>query len=159
MKGTIDFDYRPEVDIVVARPRWVLDSSIEVMRWHQLHANYFKARFNAPKDMVVVNDAFDVTPKVGALWGAYRAKLHQTIVRVSIGVSNSARVRQNTQTSGVRHSIGSLEAASVEEAVAAIVGIRERVSAVVSAVPSSSAPATQRGLPAPGGPTPSRRRP
>jgi hypothetical protein len=150
MKGTIDFDYRQDVDIVVARPRWVLDSSIEVMRWHQLHANYFKARFNAPKDMVVVNDAFDVAPRVATLWGSYRAKLHQTIVRLSIGVNNSARVRQSTQTSGVRHSIGSLEAESVDAAVAALVAIREHVSAPPLAPAKPSKVDTQRGFATPG---------
>jgi hypothetical protein len=128
MKGTVEFDYDPRVAIVVARPRWTLDSATEVMRWHQVHANYFKARFRGPKDMVVVNDHFDVVPKVAELWGSYRAKLHQTVVGVSVCVNNSARVRQNTQTSGVRHTIGSLEAASVEEAVAAILAIRDRVS-------------------------------
>jgi hypothetical protein len=149
MKGTIEFDFDPRVDVVVARPRWTLDSAPEVMRWHQLHANYFKARFRGPKDMVVVNDHFDVAQKVASLWGSYRAKLHQTVIGVSIGVNNSARVRQNTQTSGVRHSIGSLEATSVEEAIASILAIRERVSGPQRVADPHRKISTNRGLAAP----------
>jgi hypothetical protein len=127
VKGTIDFRYDFDHDVVISRPRWTIDSSSEVMRWYQLHANYFGPRFKGKKDLIVVNDAFDVLPKVATLWGSYRAKLHESFVRFTVPVSNNPRVRLTTNTSGVRYSVStnSLEAATVEEAVDAILAVRE----------------------------------
>jgi hypothetical protein len=124
MKGTVDFSYDFDHDLVIARPRWTLNATADVMRWYQLHANYFGARFRAPKDLITVNDAFDVLPKVATVWGAYRAKLHDAFVRHSVRVNNNARVRLSTNTSGVRYSISTLESPSVEEAIAAILAVR-----------------------------------
>jgi hypothetical protein len=125
MRGTIDFRYDFDHDIVVARPRWTLDTTAEVMRWYQLHAKYFGGRFHGPKDLIVVNDDFDVAPKVATVWGSYRAKLHETLVRHAVRVNSNARVRLTTNTSGVRYSVSTLEAVSMEEAIAAILAVRE----------------------------------
>ena len=125
IKGTIDFRYEPDHDLVIARPRWTLDTPSEVMRWYQLHANYFKARFSGPRDLITVNDAFDVVPRVATLWGSYRAKLHEAFVRYSVPVNNNARVRLTTNTSGVRYSLSTVEAPSLEDAIGAILAIRE----------------------------------
>jgi hypothetical protein len=145
VKGTIDFQYDFDHDLVVAKPRWSLDTSAEVMRWYQLHASYFAGRFGSPKDLITVNDDFDVAPKVATLWGSYRAKLQERWVRSSVHVRNNARVRLTTNTSGVRYSVSSVECATVEEAIAAILAVREakgtgRPSSEIRAlVPSSTA--------------------
>jgi hypothetical protein len=125
VKGTIDFRYDAVNDLVVSRPRWVLTSSIEVMRWYQMHASYFGGRFNDRKDLIVLNDAFDVTPQVATLWGQYRARLHETYVGLSVRVNSNARVRLTTNTSAARYTISALECPSLEEAIAAIRAARE----------------------------------
>jgi len=124
-KGTIDFRYDPVHEIVVTRTRWMLDSPLEVMRWYQLQAGYFSGRFNERKDVILLNDTFDVTPQVATLWGQYRARLHESYIRLSVRVGNNARVRLATNTSGVRYTISSIECASLEEAIAAILTARE----------------------------------
>jgi len=132
--GTIDFRHDTVNDIVVSRPRWTLDSSVEVMRWYQLYASYFSGRFQEKKDLIVLHDAFDILPKVATLWGQYRAKVHESFVRCSVRVNSNARVRLTTNTSAARYSISALECATIEEAIAAIKGARE----VAEARPSES---------------------
>jgi len=127
-RGTIDFRHDATSDVVIQTPRWTLDSPVEVMRWYQMQAGYFGGRFREPKDVIVVNDAFDVTPQVATLWGQYRARLHESYIRFSVRVRSNARVLLTTNTSAVRYSISAVECASVEEAVAAIRGARERAS-------------------------------
>ena len=102
VRGTIDFRHDAVNDIVVLRARWTLDTPMEVMRWYQMQAGYFGARFQERKDVIVLNDAFDVTPRVATLWGQYRARLHESYIRYSVRVGNNARVRLTTNTSGVR---------------------------------------------------------
>jgi hypothetical protein len=122
--GTIDFRHDTVNDIVISRPRWTLDTSVEVMRWYQMHASYFGARFHDRKDVIVLNDTFDVTPKVATLWGQYRARLHETYINLSVRVNNNARVRLSTNTSAARYSISAVECRTLEEATAAILGAR-----------------------------------
>jgi hypothetical protein len=123
-KGTVEFRYDLENDVVIATPRWTLATSAEVMRWYELHVSYFGGRFRSPKSLITRNDAFDVVPQVAALWGSYRAKLHETHVKSSISVNSNPRVRLTTNTSGVRYGIGAIETKTVEEAIAAIVAAR-----------------------------------
>ena len=149
-KGTIDFRYDPLHEIVVTRTRWTLDSPLEVMRWYQLQAGYFGGRFTERKDVVLLNEAFDVTPQVATLWGQYRARLHESYIRLSVRVGNNARVRLATNTSGVRYTISSIECSSLEEAVEAILATREATTRSPSSVrlrrstPPESFPASQR---------------
>jgi hypothetical protein len=154
-KGTIDFRHDVGSDIVIMRPRWVLDSSLEVTRWYHLASGYFAQRFGEKKDVISVHDAFDVTPQVGALWGQYRARLHEAHVRLSVRVGNNARVRLATQTSSVRYSVSALECPTVEEAIKVILetraaaarppsGLRRRPSSVPPA-PSARPPKSSDG--------------
>jgi hypothetical protein len=129
LTGTIDFRHDTVNDIVIVRPRWTLDTPVEVTRWYEMHVRYFAGRFQGPKDVIVLNAAFDVTAKVASLWGQYRARLHETYIRFSIRVNSNPRVLASTATSAVRHSLTSvatLEAASMEEATAVILEARER---------------------------------
>ena len=126
VRGTIDFVHDAVNDVVIERPRWVLDSPVEVMRWYQLQAGYFSARFKERKDVVVVYDGFDVTPQVATLWGQYRARLHELYVRHFVRVGGGPRARMATDTSAVRYSISSAEEQTVEKAVAFILRIREQ---------------------------------
>jgi len=139
VRGTIDFRHDAVNDIVVLRARWTLDTPMEVMRWYQMQAGYFGARFQERKDVIVLNDAFDVTPRVATLWGQYRARLHESYIRYSVRVGNNARVRLTTNTSGVRYTISSLECATIEEATTTILGARvvERTSSGTLRRPSA----------------------
>ncbi len=123
--GTIDFRHDTVNDVVVMRPRWTLATSLDVMRWYQMQAGYFGGRFQERKDVVILNDAFDVVPQVATLWGQYRAKLHELYIRHSVRVSNNARVRLTTNTSAVRYTISAVECGTLEEAIAAILGARK----------------------------------
>ncbi len=144
-KGTIDFRHDAVNDIVIARPRWTLDSAIEVMRWYQMQASYFGQRFHERKDVIMVNDAFDVTPRVATLWGQYRAKLHETYIRFSVRVNNGPRVRLATNTSAARYTISSLECETVEAAIEAILGARaEQPTKVPSGIRPRPSGATAR---------------
>jgi len=125
VRGGLDFREDRGHRVVVAKARWVLDSPSEVMRWYQLHANYLGAHFGEAMDLVSINDALDLAPKVAELWGSYRAKLHEKLVRFSVGVKSSARVRLTVNTSGARYGIPTTEAATVEDAIAAILVMRE----------------------------------
>ena len=139
MAGTIDFRHDTTNDIIVMRPRWTLETPVDVMRWYQMHAGYFGGRFQCKKDIIAQNDAFDVVPKVAALWGQYRAKLHESYIRLSVRVSSNARVRLTTNTSAARYSISALECASLEEAIVAIKNARLSVD---TAPPGSGARTT-----------------
>jgi hypothetical protein len=143
--GTIDFRHDAVNDIVISRPRWTLASSVDVMRWYQMHASYFGGRFQDKKDVIVVNDAFDVSPKVATLWGQYRARLHETYIRFSVRVNNNPRVRLTTNTSAARYSISALECASVEEAIAAVLGARQ-VNASASMGGGGNGPKSESGM-------------
>jgi hypothetical protein len=125
MRGVVDFHEEPEHQVVVARARWTLDSTSEVMRWYQLHANYFSGRFVGARDLVSIHDDFDVVPKVAELWGSYRAKLHERWVRLSVGVNSNARVQAAIDTSGARYGVSTAVAATVEQAIHSILKMRE----------------------------------
>jgi len=122
--GTIDFHFDAVNDIVIMRPRWHLETSRDVLRWYELQASYFSARFEHPKDVIVLHDAFDVAPRLAMLWGQYRAKLHETFIRYSVRVHSNSRVRLTTNTSAARYSISALETATLEDAITAIQAAR-----------------------------------
>ena len=49
MKGTIDFKYDFHNDLVIASPRWNVDTPTEALRWYQTHSRYFTSRFSRRK--------------------------------------------------------------------------------------------------------------
>jgi hypothetical protein len=95
------------------------------MRWYQIQAGYFSSRFRERKDVIVVDDGFDVSQKLSTLWGQYRARLHELYVRFFVRVGGGARVRLAANTSAVRYSIHSIERPTLEEAVAFILQARK----------------------------------
>ncbi len=154
-KGTVEFRYDVDNDVVIATPRWTLASTGDVTRWYQVHASYFGGRFRDPKYLVTVNDAFDLAPGIAALWGSYRAKLHEAYVKSSVSVNSNPRVRLTTNTSGARYGIGALQTNTVDEALAAIAAAR--VSSAEEAGVRSSRASSLR-MPAVSGPDSIRRK-
>lgn len=129
MKGTIDFRYDFDNEIVIARPRWHIDTPAEAMRWYQLSSRYFTARFSSPKDLIIVEDAFRVAPEVRPLWLGYRDKALDAFVRLAVYVTSSSQPRLafvTPVTSGARGSgVGRMETPTVEDAIAAIRRLRQ----------------------------------
>jgi hypothetical protein len=144
MTGSIDFEYDRGHDVVIARPRWVLETATAVMRWYKLQADYLRGRFGSPKDLITLNDAFDMAPRIATLWGAYGARLHETLVRFSVHVRSNPRVLLTTNTSGVRYGVGNVEAADLPGALRALDTLR----AAADSVPTQpSMPQRRRTLP------------
>jgi len=142
--GTIDFSHDTLNDLVVIRSRWTLDSSLEVSRWYHIQAGFFTTRFRERKDVILLNDAFDITLQVAELWGKYRARLHEVYFRLSARVGSTPRVELTTNTSGVRYAIRSVECASLEDAIAAIRASRDTGRGPAGGgVPPSHGPSTR----------------
>ena len=123
MKGTIDFRYDDANDVVIATPHWRIDPPADAADWLAAYARDFK-RFNRRMDMIAVLDAFDIAPAAAAVCGEHRAKVHQTYTRYSMRVNASSRARLFVNTSGARFDVATGEAASVEDAIAAIHSLR-----------------------------------
>jgi hypothetical protein len=123
MSGSIDFQYDEKNDIVVATPHWKIASEADAIAWYAQYARYMK-RFGRKMDFVVVLDDFEVHPSIGGKWGEYRAKLHGEFMRFNFRVHSNRDVKLFVNTSAVRYRISHEEAASVEDAIAAILEAR-----------------------------------
>jgi hypothetical protein len=143
VKGTIDFQYDFHNDLVLAKSRWLVDTPAEAMRWYQTHARYFTARFSRPKDLIAVDDAFDLAPEVSHLWRGYCAKLQESFVRFMIRVKNGSRVQAPASKRAAGHGNGTIEVPTVADALATVLVLRRgeqsaRPSAAMRTVRSSS---------------------
>jgi hypothetical protein len=125
MAGTIDFQYDRERDLVIATPHWKIVTENDVTTWLAQYASYMKS-FGRKMDLVVVLDDFEVTPVIGSKWGESRATLHKEYLRYSIRVHSRRDVKLFVNTSGARFNIATEEAASVDDAVDAILEMRRR---------------------------------
>ncbi len=123
MKGRIDFRYDATNDIVIASPRWSIQTEEDVQVWSGQYETYF-TRFSRKMDFIVVLDEFEVATAVGSHWGVYRAKLNNEFTRFSFRVRTPKKVRLFVNTSGVRHHARTDEVATVEEAIERILAAR-----------------------------------
>jgi hypothetical protein len=123
MAGTIDFRYDREHDIIIATPHWRIATEADVVSWFHQYTSYLSA-FTRKMDFIVVLDDFEVVPTVGSKWGEYRAKLLQKYFRHNFRVHSKRNVKLFVNTSGVRYNISTEEAASVDDAIAAILEAR-----------------------------------
>lgn len=124
MSGKIDFRYDSDNDIVIAVPHWKIETPEDVVEWFGQYERYM-TKFNRKMDFVVVLDDFEIGPKIGVLWGEYRAKVHQLYTRFSYRVHSSNRVKLFVNTSGVRYNVATEEAATVEDAIEGIKAARQ----------------------------------
>jgi hypothetical protein len=123
--GTIDFRYDEAHDLIVATPHWNIETKEDVLLWFRQYEAYMHA-FDRKMDFVVVLDDFTIGPAIGPFWGEYRAKVHQTYTRFNYRVHSNNRVKLFVNTSGARYSVSTEEAATVEDAIEAILAARER---------------------------------
>jgi hypothetical protein len=123
MKGRIEFDYDQANDLVIATPRWVIETEADVAQWHDQYVSYMQP-FKRKMDMVIVLDHFEMKAAIGVAWGAARAKIHQQFTRFNYRVHATNRVKLFVNTSGVRYNVATEEAATVEDAIEGILAAR-----------------------------------
>jgi hypothetical protein len=123
MPGTIHFQYDEQNQIVIATPRWKINTEADVLAWFGQYQRYMM-RFTHKVDFIVVLDEFDVHPSIGSMWGEYRAKLHKQYTRFNYRVHSKRDVKLFVNTSGVRYSVSTDEANSVADAIRGILNAR-----------------------------------
>ena len=125
MPGTIDFRYDAANDIVIATPKWMIESKADCEVWFRQWEDYL-SKYGHKVDCVVVLDDFHVDARIAAAWGEYRAKLNNTYFRHSYRVHADPTVKLFIQTSGVRFNAAAGEAPTVEDAVEGILDARKK---------------------------------
>jgi len=123
VKGTIQFHYDIVNDVVVAVPRWKVETPEDVLEWFRQYETYMKF-FRRKMDMIMVLDHFELAPAVGVLWGEYRGRVLQTFTRHSYRVHANNRVKLYVNTSGARYNTATQEADSVDDAILGIKAAR-----------------------------------
>jgi hypothetical protein len=123
VKGRIQFRYDIANDVVIAVPRWKIETPEDVLEWFRQYEAYMTT-FRRKMDMIVVLDHFEIAPAIGVLWGEYRGRLHQSFTRYSYRVHSNNRVKLYVNTSGVRYNVATQEAATVEDAIEGIKAAR-----------------------------------
>lgn len=124
-RGSIDFRYDAENDVIVAIPHWNIETREDVLAWYEQYETYM-GTFNRKMDFVVILDDFTIGPAIGPFWGEYRAKIHQRFARHNYRVHSSNRVKLYVNTSGVRYNVATEEAATLEDAIEGIKVARQR---------------------------------
>jgi hypothetical protein len=119
MPGVMKFRYDTVNDVVIGIPSWKIETREDVLEWYRQWEAYM-SKFEQKKDVVVLLDDFTVATAVGPFWGEMRARVHQKFIRHNFRVNSNARVRLFVNTSGVRYDVGTLEAATAEDAIEGI---------------------------------------
>ena len=123
MNGKIEFRYDGANDLVIATPRWVIETEADVALWHDQYVSYMQ-RYSRKMDMVIVLDHFEIKAAIGVAWGLARAKIHQQFTRFNYRVHATNRVKLFVNTSGARYNVATEEAATVEDAIEGILAAR-----------------------------------
>lgn len=71
LKGKIEFRYDGANDLVIATPRWVIETEADVALWHDQYVSYMQ-RYDRKMDMVIVLDHFEIKAAIGVAWGLGR---------------------------------------------------------------------------------------
>lgn len=118
-KGSIRFERDEKNDIVIAYPKWHIETEEDCKVWLAQYEAYF-APFGRRVDIIVVLDEFSIGNGIGSVWGSYRAEIHKRFTRHSVRVHANAKVRTYSATSGALHGVPSDEARDVPTAIALI---------------------------------------
>ena len=119
MKGTIDFKHDTINDVVIAIPKWNIQTKEDCEVWYKQWED-FLSKFNRKMDAIMVLNDFNVESGIAAEWGEYRAKLINNYTRFSYRVNPNLVTGIFIKTSGVRYNASSKEANSLESAIHAI---------------------------------------
>lgn len=116
MKGTVRFQYDGVNQIHVVFPKWVIETEDDCRLWHSQFEGYF-SRLGEKVDVIIVLDDFRIGPKIGSIWGKYRADWIKRFTRYSVRVGGDQRASTFTATSAVRYGGGYEQAPTIEAAV------------------------------------------
>ena len=119
MKGSVRFHHDEENDIYFAYPKWYVETEDDCRVWHSQFEAYF-SRFERKVDVIIVLDDFKIGPKIGTIWGKYRADWINRFTRHSVRVRGDARASTFTATSAAKYGGGYEEASTVDAAIAQI---------------------------------------
>jgi hypothetical protein len=119
MTGTITFEIDKANDIIIAKPKWNIETKEDCQIWYQQWSDYL-TKFGKKIDIVVLLDEFKVASQIAEAWGEYRAKLNNDFFRFSYRVNPELITGIFIKTSGVRYHAASSEANSIESAKIAI---------------------------------------
>ena len=125
MPGKIGFTYDAANDIVVAVPKWTIESKEDCEVWFGEWAAYL-SKFGRKVDCVVVLNDFHIDARIAGQWGEYRARLNNQYFRHSYRVDADSTVKLFIKTSGIRFNAATGEAASVEDAIAGVLDARKK---------------------------------
>ena len=125
MPGKIDFTYDTTNDIVIAVPKWNIETQEDCEVWYREWESHL-SKYGRKVDCIVVLDDFHIHTPIASAWGEYRAKLNNTYFRHSFRVHADPTVKLFIQTSGVRFNAASGEAATVEGAIEGILDARKQ---------------------------------
>jgi len=125
MNGTVRFQYDDVNQIHLVYPKWVVETEDDCRLWHSQFEGYF-SRLGQKVDVIIVLDDFRIGPKIGTVWGKYRADWINRFTRYSVRVRGDSRASIFTATSAVKYGGGYEEARTVEAAVEIIKARRIR---------------------------------
>src|SRR5262245_10651681 len=128
MLGSFRFDYDAANDIHIAYAKWFIETEEDCRVWHKQLEDYF-SNFRGKVDIIYVCDDLRLGPKIGPIWGKYRADLNSRFTRHSVRVHVDAKVAAFTTTSGIIHGVSFDQAPDIETAKAFIKEKRIRLAA------------------------------
>lgn len=126
MTGTILFEHDRLNDVIIAKPKWNIETKEDCEVWYKQWSDYL-SKFGKKIDIVVVLNEFKVAAAVSELWGEHRAKLNNTFFRFSYRVTPDLMTGIFIKTSGVRYHAATKEANSIESAIFAIKEERKKL--------------------------------
>lgn len=125
MSGTIKFSYRAAIDVVVATVEWSLETEDDVLNWYEEYKAYFAGRFPRKVDLILELSDFHVNPKIGTVFGQYRAQILNEFTNRSYRVNQRSRERTYMYTSSALHGAPANHFTSIDAAIAALLADRE----------------------------------
>ena len=125
MKGIIDFEYDEANDIVIATPRWNIESVEDCEIWYNQWVEYL-SQFNRKMDAIMVLDNFHVKASYSVEWGKYRVKVLHEHTRYTYRVNSDLSTGIFVKTSGMRYNASTNEANSIAAAKEAILEDRKK---------------------------------
>lgn len=119
MKGTIDFKYDEENDVVIAIPHWKIETKEDCEIWYNQWVEYITS-FKRKMDAIMILNDFYVKASYSVEWGQYRTKILKEYTRFSYRINPDLATGIFIKTSGARYNASTKEASSLEAAINAI---------------------------------------
>ncbi len=125
MKGTIDFEYNADNDIVIATPHWKIETLEDCEIWYNQWVDYI-SKYNRKMDVIMILNDFNVNASYSVEWGHYRVKVLKEYTRYTYRINPNLSTGIFIKTSGARYNASTNEANSLEAAIEAIMEDRKK---------------------------------